>query len=211
MQKVISFILLYSTFFYTQLNAAIFDLESKGVYGGFWRDLYELGPVVVDTIGADLGIFTTPNLKTGFSLATLVGLLSENSNHDIFDAISKNPYKYNKVLNPLEPADFSYSTVALKLEYLIYDGTIFGWSTTTNLGAGVLGFKTETNQSRRTSISHNYGSLGTAVILKITKNFRMSLGVSFRKDFDANDSSRPANYENFDAISIYNHFYLVKF
>ena len=35
------------------VNAAIFDLTASGVYGGFWRDLYKLGPVVIDTIGAD--------------------------------------------------------------------------------------------------------------------------------------------------------------
>ena len=29
-------------------HASIFDLEANGVYGGFWRDLYKFGPVVID-------------------------------------------------------------------------------------------------------------------------------------------------------------------
>ena len=71
-------------------KAAIFDVEAKGVYGGFWRDLYKLGPVVADTIGADMGIFTSSKFKVGFSFATLVGLLSNDSGHDVFDAFSEN-------------------------------------------------------------------------------------------------------------------------
>jgi len=39
----------------------------------------------------------------------------------------------------LEPAYFSYSTAALKLEYILFDGTTFGWSTTGNFGQGVYG------------------------------------------------------------------------
>ena len=38
-------------------HAAFFDVEANGVYGGFWRDLYKFGPVVIDTVGGDLGIF----------------------------------------------------------------------------------------------------------------------------------------------------------
>ena len=147
----------------------------------------------------------------GFSFATLVGLLSNDPDHDVFDAFSENPYEYNGVLNPLVPADFSYSTIALKLEYIIYEGSSFGWSTTVNLGEGVLAFRPEADEKKGDSLSHNYGSLGTALIIKITKNLRTSIGVSYRKDFDANESSRQDGYENFDAVTIYNHVYLVKF
>ena len=31
-----------------------------------------------------------------------------------------------------------------------------------------------------------------------------------RKDLNANEAGRPSKYENFDAVTIYNHFYLVK-
>ena len=192
-------------------KAAVFDVEARGVYGGFWRDLYKLGPVVADTIGADMGVFTSSSFKVGFSFATLVGLLSNDPDHDVFDAFSENPYEYNGVLNPLVPADFSYSTIALKLEYIIYEGSSFGWSTTVNFGDGVLAFRPEADEKKGDSLSHNYGSLGTALIIKITKNLRTSIGVSYRKDFDANESSRQDGYENFDAVTIYNHVYLVKF
>ena len=47
------------------VKAAIFDVENYGVYGDFWRDLYKLGPVVVDTVGGDLGIFLSDDFKTG--------------------------------------------------------------------------------------------------------------------------------------------------
>ena len=56
-------------------QAAIFDVEAHGVYGGFWRDLYKFGPVVIDTVGGDLGIFVSDNFKTGFSFATIVGMI----------------------------------------------------------------------------------------------------------------------------------------
>ena len=59
------------------IQAAIFDIESHGVYGGFWRDLYKFGPVVIDTVGGDLGIFLSDDYKMGFSFATTVGLLSD--------------------------------------------------------------------------------------------------------------------------------------
>ena len=53
--------------------------------------------------------------------------------------------------------------------------------------------------------------MGTAVIVKFTENLRMSLGISQRKDLNANDKSRPEGFENLDAIAIYNHIYMVKF
>ena len=61
------------------------------------------------------------------------------------------------------------------------------------------------------SFSHTYASLSTAVIVKFTKNFRISLGISQRKDLDANNKSRPEGFENLDAVTIYNHVYMVKF
>ena len=120
------------------------------------------------------------------------------------------------VLNALEPADFSYSTAALKLEYILFDGTTFGWSTTGNFGQGVFGQGKINNASglekeEYKSFSHTYASLGLAIIIKITNNFRMSFGISNRKDLDANDKSRPVGFENFDAETIYNHVYMVKF
>ena len=102
-------------FKFSLAHAAIFDVEAHGVYGGFWRDLYKFGPVVIDTVGGDLGIFVNDQFKTGFSFATLVGLLSEDENDDIFGSVSNSSQKYNSVLNALEPTDFSYSTAALKL------------------------------------------------------------------------------------------------
>ena len=68
-------------------QAAIFDVEAHGVYGGFWRDLYKFGPVVIDTVGGDLGIFVSDNFKTGFSFATIVGILSDDPNDDIFGSV----------------------------------------------------------------------------------------------------------------------------
>ena len=41
----------------------MFDVEAHGIYGGFWRDLYKFGPVVIDTVGGDLGVFID-NVKT---------------------------------------------------------------------------------------------------------------------------------------------------
>ena len=58
---------------------------------------------------------------------------------------------------------------------------------------------------------HTYASLGTAVIVKFTKNFRISFGISQRKDLNTNDKSRPEGFENLDAVAIYNHVYMVKF
>lgn len=167
--------------------------------------------MVIDTIGADLGVFATPTFKVGFSFATVVGLLSKDPKKDIFGSIEESSKKYNKVLNALEPSDFSYSTAALKLEYIFYNGETLAWSTTTNFGTGVLGFKPEGDEELGDSIEHLYGSLGVALIVKITKNFKMSIGISQRKDFDANSANRPEGYENFDAVSIYNHFYLASF
>ena len=118
-------------------HAPIFDVEAHGVYGGFWRDLYKFGPIVIDTVGGDLGVFIDNDIKVGFSFATVVGLLSGNQEDDVFDAVNGSygsPDRYSGVLNALEPADFSYSTAALKLEYILYDGTTFGWSRTVNLG-----------------------------------------------------------------------------
>ena len=162
-------------------QAAVFDVEAKGVYGGFWRDLYEFGPVVIDTVGADLGIFVSDDFKAGFSFTTMVGLLSGNKDDDVFDAMGGSygtPDRYGGVLNALEPADFSYSTAALKLEYLLYDGSTFGWSITGNLGQGVFGQGKIVNDSgaeedEYKSFAHTYATLGMAVIIKITKNFRM--------------------------------------
>ena len=165
----------------TAVKAAIFDVENHGIYGGFWRDLYKFGPVVVDTVGGDLGIFLSDYLKTGFSFATVAGLLSDNKDDDVFSSVSGSngtPDRYSLVLNALEPADFAYSTAAFKLEYIIYDGSSFGWSTTGNFGQGVFsqgkinnssGLKSDEYQS----FSHTYVSLGTAVIVKFTKNFRI--------------------------------------
>ena len=39
----------------------------------------------------------------------------------------------------------------------------------------------------------------------------MSFGVSQKKDLDKNNNKRPIGFENLDAVSIYNHVYLVKF
>ena len=203
----------------TPVKAAIFDVENYGIYGGFWRDLYKFGPVVVDTVGGDLGIFLSDDFKTGFSFATVVGLLSDNKDDDVFSSVSGSngtPDRYSVVLNALEPADFAYSTAAFKLEYIIYNGSSFGWSTTGNFGQGVFsqgkinnssGLKSDEYQS----FSHTYASLGTAVIVKFTEFFRISLGISQRKDLNANDKSRPEGFENLDAIAIYNHIYMVKF
>ena len=204
---------------YSNTHAAIFDVEANGVYGGFWRDLYKFGPVVIDTVGGDLGVFVSNELKVGFSFSTLAGLLSRNKDDDVFDAVQGSygtPDRYSGVLNALEPADFSYSTAALKLEYILFDGTTFGWSTTGNFGQGVFGQGKINNASglekeEYKSFSHTYASLGLAIIIKITNNFRMSFGISNRKDLDANDKSRPAGFENFDAVTIYNHVYMVKF
>ena len=196
---------------FSNSKAAIIDVEAPGIYGGFWRDLYKLGPVVVDTVGADLGIFGSPSFKMGLSFATVVGLLSTNESHDVFGSISESSKKYNSILNALEPADFSYSTAALKVEYIMVEGATFGWSATTNFGVGVLGFKPEEGQIVGNSLYHLYLSIGTALIIKITNNFRTSIGISYRKDLNANESGRPSKYENFDAVTIYNHLYLVKF
>ena len=74
-------------------QAAIFDVEAHRVYGGFWRDLYKFGPVVIDTVGGDLGIFVSDNFKTGFSFATIVGILSDDPNDDIFGSVYSGPHK----------------------------------------------------------------------------------------------------------------------
>ena len=97
---------------------------------------------MIDTVGGDLGVFVSNELKVGFSFSTLAGLLSRNKDDDVFDAVQGSygtPDRYSGLLNALEPADFSYSTAALKFEYLFYNGSTFGWSTTTNFGQGVFG------------------------------------------------------------------------
>ena len=124
--------------------------------------------------------------------------------------------RYSGLLNALEPADFSYSTAALKFEYLFYNGSTFGWSTTTNFGQGVFGQGKIVNDSGLEkddykSFAHSYASLGVSLIIKFTRNFRISFGVSQRKDLNANDKNRPEGFENFDAVTIYNHVYMVKF
>ena len=205
--------------FYSNAHAAIFDLEANGVYGGFWRDLYKLGPVVIDTVGGDLGVFVNNDLKVGFSFSTIAGLLSRNEKDDVFDAVQGSygrPDKYSGVLNALEPAKFSYSTAALKFEYLFYNGSTFGWSTTTNFGQGVFGQGKIVNESGLEkddykSFAHSYASLGLGLIIKFTSNFRMSFGISQRKDLNKNDKNRPSGFENFDSVSIFNHIYMVKF
>ena len=116
----------------------------------------------------------------------------------------------------MEPADFSYSTAALKFEYLFYNGSTFGWSTTTNFGQGVFGQGKIVNDSGLEkddykSFAHSYASLGVSLIIKFTRNFRISFGISQRKDLNANDKNRPEGFENFDAVTIYNHVYMVKF
>ena len=116
----------------------------------------------------------------------------------------------------MEPADFSYSTAALKLEYLLYDGSIIGVSTTGNIGLGVyvqgkIDADLSLEEEQYKSFSNTYASLGMAVIIKITKNFRMSFGVSQRSDLNKNHASRPEGFENLSAVSVYNHVYLVKF
>lgn len=212
----INFLLIFN---FSIANAAVFDVEAHGVYGGFWRDLYKFGPVVIDTVGGDLGVFIDNDIKVGFSFATLAGLISGYQEDDVFDAVKGSygkPDRYSGGLNALEPADFSYSTAAFKLEYILYDGTTFGWSTTGNLGQGVFGQGKISNASglekeEYKSFAHSYASLGLAFIIKITNNFRMSFGISNRKDLDANDKIRPAGFENFDAVTIYNHLYFVKF
>ena len=174
---------------------------------------------MIDTVGGDLGVFVSNEFKVGFSFATLAGLLSRNKDDDVFDAVQGSygtPDRYSGLLNALEPADFSYSTVALKFEYLLYNGSTFDWSTTTNFGQGVFGQCKINNVSglekeEYKSFSHTYASLGLAIIIKITNNFRMSFGISNRKDLDANDKNRRAGFENFDAVTIYNHVYMTKF
>ena len=200
-------------------HAAIFDVEANGVYGGFWRDLYKFGPVVIDTVGGDLGVFVSNELKVGFSFATVAGLLSRNKDDDVFDSVQGSygtPDRYSGLLSALEPADFSYSTAALKFEYLFYDGSTFGWSTTTNFGQGVFGQGKIVNDSGLEnddykSFAHNFASLGVSLIIKFTRNIRMSFGISHRKDLNANDNNRPVGFENLDAVSIFNHIYMVKF
>ena len=189
--------------------AAILDVEANGIYGGFWRDLYKFGPVVIDTVGGDLGIFLTDDFKMGFSFATIVGLLSDKEDDDIFGSVSTSSKKYNSVLNALDPADFSYSTAAFKTEYILYEGDIFGVSTTNNLGVGVLAYNRGLDQLESDVLNHPYVSQGLAGIIKITKNFRMSLGVSYRKDVGS--GGRPEGFEELDAVTIYNHVYVVKF
>lgn len=208
-KTVISFCMLVSLNITVQ--AALFDTKVDGVYGGFFRDLYAFGPVVVDTIGGDLGIYANDDLKIGFSFATVVGLLSNDAGDDVFDGLSGSsgiPDSYG-ALSALEPADFSYSTAALKVEYILYEGDIFGWSSTLNLGQGVYGQGVIDNNY--TSFSHTFASLGTAVIIKFTEELRMSLGISYRSDFNKNDASRPAGFGNLDAITVYNHFYVSRF
>ena len=204
---------------FSLVQGAMFDVEAHGIYGGFWRDLYKFGPVVIDTVGGDLGVFIDNEIKVGFSFATVVGLISGNEDDDVFDAVNGSygrPDRYSGGLNALEPTDFSYSTAALKLEYILYDGSTFGWSTTGNFGQGVFGQGKINNVSglekeEYKSFSHTYASLGLAIIIKITNNFRMSFGISNRKDLDANDKNRPAGFENLDAVTIYNHVYMAKF
>ncbi len=82
---------------------------------------------------------------------------------------------------------------------------------TANYGNGVLGYNPDLAEKEATSIEHTYGSLGIAFIIKITNNIRYSWGISQRKDFHANDEERPEGFENFDAVTIYNHLYIVKF
>ena len=205
--------------FCSNTHAAFFDVEANGVYGGFWRDLYKFGPVVIDTVGGDLGVFANNEFKIGFSFSTLAGLISRNDDDDVFDAIQGSygtPDRYSGFLNALETTDFSYSTAALKFEYLFYNGSTFGWSSSTNIGKGVFGQgKIENNSGNEKddyrSFAHNYASLGLALIIKITRNFRMSFGVSQRKDLDSNENKRPLGFKNFDAVSIFNHIYVVKF
>ena len=204
--------------FCTNSNAAIFEVEAKGIYGGFWRDLYKFGPVVIDTIGSDLGVFAKRNFKIGFSFTTLVGILSGNNNDNVFDALSGsdgNPDRYSGVLSALEPSDFSYSTAALKFEYIIMDGETFGFSSTTNFGQGVYAQGKIQNESNNEeeykSFGHFYGSLGFGLILKLTKNLKLSIGFSHRKDFDSFDNNRPDGFEVLEGISIFNHLYLSKF
>ena len=216
--NLIFFILLLN-FLYSTTHAAFFDVEANGVYGGFWRDLYKFGPVVIDTVGGDLGIFVNDEFKVGFSFATLAGLISRNEDDDVFDAIQGSyatPDRYSGFLNALEAAEFSYSTAALKLEYLFYNGSTFGWSTLTNFGQGVFGQGKIVNDSGiekddYKSFAHSYASLGLALVIKFTRNFRISFGFSQRKDLNSNDENRPLGFENFDAISIFNHIYMVKF
>lgn len=216
--NIILFILLLN-FLCSITHAAFFDVEANGVYGGFWRDLYKFGPVVIDTVGGDLGIFVNDEFKVGFSFATIAGLISRNEDDDVFDAIQGSygtPDRYSGFLNALEAADFSYSTAALKLEYLFYNGSTFGWSTSTNFGQGVFGQGKIVNDSGiekedYKSFAHSYASLGLALVIKFTRNFRISFGFSQRKDLNSNDENRPLGFENFDAISIFNHIYMVKF
>ena len=218
-QKLKIYTACFLSLFCSPTYAAVFDVEAHGVYGGFWRDLYKFGPVVIDTVGGDLGIFVNNDFKIGFSFATVAGLLSRNEKDDVFDAINGSygtPDRYSGFLSALEPTDFTYSTAALKLEYLFYNGSTFGWSSTTNLGQGVYGQGKIVNESGLPkdsyhSFPNNYATLGFALIIKFTQNLRMSFGVSQRKDLDKNNNKRTVGFENLDAVSIYNHVYLVKF
>ena len=204
-------VILITVFNVSVSQAAIIEHEADAIYGGFWRDLYKFGPVVIDTVGADLGVFATKSVKMGFSFTTLVGLLSDNPDEDIFDAASSAAKKYSGLVNALQPTDFTYSTLALKFEYIFYEGSTFGFSSTTNLGVGLLAYNPKLADPEFISLNHIYGSLGLGVIIKITNNLRSSFGISYRNDFGAHADSRPAGFENFSAFTIYNHFYLTKF
>jgi hypothetical protein len=159
------------------------------------------------------------NLRLDFLFTTVAGLLSRNKDDDVFDSVQGSygtPDRYSGLLSALEPSDFSYSTVILKFEYLFYDGSTFGWSSTTNFGQGVFGQGKIVNDSSLEnddykSFAHNFASLGVSLIIKFTRNIRMSFGVSQRKDLNANDNNRPVGFENLDAFSIFNHIYMVKF
>ena len=50
----------------SSVQAGMFDTKVNGIYGGFYRDLYEFGPVVIDTVGSDLGVYVYDDLKSGF-------------------------------------------------------------------------------------------------------------------------------------------------
>ena len=115
-QKLKIYTACFLSLFCSPTYAAVFDVEAHGVYGGFWRDLYKFGPVVIDTVGGDLGIFVNNDFKIGFSFATVAGLLSRNEKDDVFDAINGSygtPDRYIGFLSALEPTDFTYSTAAL--------------------------------------------------------------------------------------------------
>ena len=187
--------------------------DSKGISAGFHRWLGKAGTHYIDCIGAVLlhaldDPWAHNQFFVGAVFSTAVGQYGDPNSASIFSAASSAASEYtNSHRNyggtaALPPLDYSYSSIATRVNYRFINDSIFSLGFYSDLGYGLIG-------TRESSQINFFTAFGSNLIFKIIPSFIVTLGLQYRV---ANSSKNPIKgFEEMSSLAIYNSFELIKF